>query len=79
MMVDFKAISGRQEKWRWRSFVSSSRDKLYQLKLNLGLVDVGSSGIQFTWCMAGEETNKFDKVWTKALPMRTRLLFFSEP
>lgn len=47
---DFNSISGQDEKWGGKPVVSSSRDGLYQLKLNHGMMDVDNSGPRFIWC-----------------------------
>lgn len=49
-MGDFNAILGQHEKWGGQLVVSSLREGFYQLKLNHGMVDMGSTGSWFTWC-----------------------------
>lgn len=50
ILGDFNAILGQHEKWRAQPVGSSSSDGFYQFKLLNGMVDVRSTGPQFTWC-----------------------------
>lgn len=58
ILSDFNAISCSSEKQGGRQFDFSSCNRFYQLKLMLGLVDIGQSGNPFTWCNSRKGYNQ---------------------